>query len=201
MKDISCDVAGLQKLTHYHSWKNVLVMSSKLFSESESMISCYPIWRFRLESLFRLKMYDELSTEAASLLNIEEKKDTVNVNIVYSMKLLLSEIKVMTGRNQEALDQLYILRNTLQKQQHMNTPATANTHFSVPFWLLQIGSHIVNAAVRLRNWKTAVTELRRMLCDVKAATAAAVDAQEVLSMKRSQVMVLLRLSRVLLQVS
>eukprot|EP01034_Spumella_vulgaris_P021350 gene21350-27380_t len=115
-----------------------------------------------------------------------------------SMKLLLSEVKVMTGRNQEALDQLYATRSWLLQQETID-----NTTYSTRFWLLQVGSHIVNAAVRLRNWKTAVNELRRLLCDVKADIASGSDtysAADILNLKRSQAVIMLRLSRVLLQI-
>jgi hypothetical protein len=168
--------------------------------ENENSVLNNKVWQLRFEGLFRMKMYDELATEANNLLAIEEGKQIeVNPNILVSMKLLISEVKVMTGRNQEALDQLYVTRSSLQAE----VTGTHSSAYSTRFWLLQVGSHIVNAAVRLRNWKTAVNELRRLLCDVKAEIVSGNEAfsvTDVLSLKRSQVIIMLRLSRVLLQV-
>jgi hypothetical protein len=167
-----------------------------LFENEDSVLN-RKVWQLRFEGLFRMKMYDELATEANNLLLNEESKEQIeiNPNIVVSMKLLILEVKVMTGRNQEALDQLYLIRSLLRKE--------TDTHGSTRFWLLQVGSHIVNAAVRLRNWKTAVNELRRLLCDVKTEIASGSEVfstADVLSLKRSQVVIMLRLSRILLQV-
>lgn len=192
IKDVSPDHAGLVALAEVHAWQGVVNLSSKLLFDNDIKDCNDKVWHLRFEGLFRMKMYDELSVEAGNLLSREESKSSgANHNMIASMKLLLYEVKVMTGRHQEAVDQLYAFRQHLELQ--------GQDDFT-RFWLLLVTAHITNAATRLRNWKGAITELRKLVVDVKHEISVAKDMVSKINLQRSLVLILLRLSRVLLQV-
>ena len=99
-------------------WKEVVKLSSKLLSDpaAETVVSAAnksllgPLYRFRFEGLFKMKMYDDLNEEVGSILSSHNCEKAINVtvrdpmyDVILSMKLILIEIKMMSGKGRCAL--------------------------------------------------------------------------------------------------
>lgn len=145
-----------------------------------------------------MKQYDELATEATSLLSKEESKMSsegdsyqFNYNITVSMRLLLNDVKIMTGRSEEALDQLLSMHKWLASLPHQSI---------VAFWLWQVKCHVVNGYIRLRNWKAATLEMNQMLNELQGLVQTCADAEERSNLIKAQIVISTRLARLLFQV-
>lgn len=151
---VPATVAGLEILAKSSAWRHVIELSNKITdinnsstNNDESIISIKT--RLRLEGLFRLKMFDELSYEVGSILTAErarlkEKKERLqnqtsvkenevpNNNTVYAMELLLVEVAVMTGNGETGFQILHQLRQKLEEEMIELTKMTINTSPSSP---------------------------------------------------------------------
>jgi hypothetical protein len=143
--------------------------------------------RLLLEGMFRLKMFDELGQEATKILQEEEKTSTPTSEISLSMRLLICETKIMTGRCDEAVEQLVQLRSWLS-----STGENSRCE-----WDWRFHCSIVNAYVRLRQWRLAIVELRTMLVLLEKGIDNTVSS----NFSMSRISLLCLLSRVLLQVT
>jgi hypothetical protein len=178
----------------------VLKLSGKLLEqESTPEDQLCNITRLRFEALYRMKLYDELTNEVTAILQDEEKKlesdaepRSFNYNVIVSMRLLLNDIKLMTGRSEEAVEQLNAMKSWLS-----GVEATSNALF----WLWQVKCHIVNGYVRLRNWKHASLELNGMLNELQLRLTACTVAEDKANLVKAQIVLLTRLARMLFQVS
>ena len=104
---VGTDINGLKTLTKYSAWKHVVDMSPHVLSNANETDARF-ITQLRLEALFRIKAFDELTTMATELLLIEQKKVESGVVLsssyanpnptIYAMRLLLAEVKTMTGQ-------------------------------------------------------------------------------------------------------
>lgn len=226
VQDIPSNLSGLYTLKEICAWQAAADLSGKLLFEEESTmegdlskISC-----IRFEALFRMKKYDDLIVEVGNILNAEEKRMEAersalggdahaaqpNYNLTISMRLLLYEMKMMTGRSQEALEKLFVLRESLaeslqstQSNEEDNSSNNNSNKTLISFWLWQVRCHIVNAFIRQRNWKAAAVDLQHMLVELghliqEAESSGATE--EAASMTKAKVLLLLKLSRVLLQI-
>ena len=126
--------------------------------------------KLRLEGLFRLKMFDDLSFEAGNILAAERIKLLLlstdgeriqNQNRVYAMQLLLAEVKAMTGNGEDAFQELFQLRHELSEQMFSVPTSTSLSPFE--WWSWRVTSSIVNTAIRQRLWRIALGELTGLI--------------------------------------
>ena len=217
---IGTDINGLKTLTKYSAWKYVVEMSQHVLSNANETDAQF-ITQLRLEALFRIKAFDELTTMAAELLLMEQKQvdstammttSSTNPNpTMYAMRLLLAEVKTMTGQGEESFQLLYMFREELQQQLaiHERTiQVKAQEIHVLQWWIWRVYNSIINAAIRQRLWRIAVSELTVMLQNVRdtyaslstthntSSTATALQK----SFHRTEVVLMCRLSRILLQI-
>ena len=160
------------------------------------------VMRIRLEGLFRMKMFDELNREVSKILESEAerlvqakaqaqgKETGKSLDLTTALRLLLVEILSLTGRGEEALTQLHILKHWLQ---------TTAENVNVPYWLWKTSGLIVNCTIRLRNWRAAVQELTNMLSVINSTLPNRQNEKESGSVCKAQVVLLCRLARTMLQ--
>lgn len=197
---VTQDINGLQKLAKEFYWQSVANLSEKLLSEQgkvpEHLLSRVSGMRF--EALYRMKLYDDLANEVSSLLVDEERKfksdpdpKKFNYNVIVSTRLLLNDIKLMTGRSEEAVEQLNSMKLWLLNIEPSNI---------IFFWLWQVKSHLVNGFIRLRNWKGASLELNGMLNELQGRIQACNHTEDRTNLLKGQIILLTRLARLLFQV-
>ena len=183
-------IQGLQELAAGGAWTKVVEIctSSPEFQVHKSTSGDLTLqWQLRLEGMFRLKMFDEIGQDTINILNEEEislGSSDSHSNISLAMRLLSCEIKIMTGRCDEAVEQLLLLRQWLVEKEFSGRIV----------WDLRFQCAIVNAYIRTRQWRLAVLELRDALAGIDIKFEIASDA---LNAKLS---ILCLLARVLLQV-
>ncbi len=201
VEEVPPTLEGLLTFAATSSWQGVATLSSKLLFEKENLPEQHLslITGLRFEALYRMKQYDELATEAASILAEEESRLAVegesnrfNYNTTVSMRLLLNDVKIMTGRSEEALQQLLAMHKWL---------ASLPQESIVTFWLWQVKCHIVNGYIRLRNWKAATLEMNRMLNDLQSLVQGCTNAETKIDLVKAQIVLLTRLARLLFQVN
>jgi hypothetical protein len=204
---------GLQVLARSHAWRHVVELSSRV---ADSRADC-PLslgTKLRLEGLFRLKMFDDLSFEATNLLSAERTRilrdvdtdETVrSSNNINAMRLLISEVKTMTGNGEDAFQDMFQLRNELEKQTAMDPLSSAVS--SSLWWTWRVTSSIINAAIMQRLWRMALGELLGFLASLRTKHKSMADAlhsssskESVQGFRRAEIIILCRLSRILLQV-
>ena len=185
-ESVPCSLAGLKVFAQASAWKYVVEMSGKLLAQSESptTFGLSFVLRTRFEGLFRMKMFDELTHEATKILEQEAAKSNKNMDVVLALRLLIAEILSLTGRGEEALTELSVLKRGLGEDGGSN-----------PLWLWRTKNSIVNVAIRMRLWRTAIGEMMGMLSDVgEAAKAGGTEYA------KAEIVLLCRLSRAMLQI-
>lgn len=201
-------LAGLKTFAQASAWKYVVELSEKLLASSSSASGfggavgpdgLSYVLRIRLEGLFRMKMFDELSHEVSRILaeDAEKKKSKAycenrSDDLSVAMHLLMAEVLSLTGRGDEALTQLHLLKKWLS-----TTPQNVNA----PFWLWKSSGAIVNGCIRQRLWRNAISELTNMLDEVHSAASSQTNwtDKERAGVIKAEVILLCRLSRIMLQ--
>lgn len=144
---------------------------------------------FRYQALFRLRMFDELSSEimrlgdldsaplssATSPLALDGHQDIVNASslsaekpvmcIPIDVRILSAEVHVMTGRADEGVQQLTQLLHRLRTA--MAIPQASNTDIltqhvntaTLARWARRVAMSLVNAFVRQHRWRLALSTL------------------------------------------
>ena len=203
---------GLQVLARSHAWRHVVELSSRV---ADSRADC-PIslgTKLRLEGLFRLKMFDDLSFEATNLLSalrtrilrdVDSDEAVRSSNNINAMRLLISEVKTMTGNGEDAFQDMFQLRDELEKQTALDPLSAVSPSL---WWTWRVTSSIINAAIRQRLWRMALGELLGFLSSLRTKHKSMADAlysssskESVKGFRRVEIIVLCRLSRILLQV-
>lgn len=210
LQNVPSNSAGVQVFARYNAWKHVISTSSKFITNEQPGFSggvLSLVMKLRLEGLFRLKMFDELILEATKILISEEKRLTnsysamstaidreYNCDLSISMKILLAEVKSITGRNEEALEQFYVLIETLKT----NPFKVMNSEY----WIWRVRNAIVHAAVRQRNWRIAINELLLIKNHIKSLLDQNIQSQTIDGslLKSVYLKILCRLSRFFLQI-
>lgn len=200
VEDVPPTFDGLVTLAESSSWQGVVKLSAKLLYEQENLPGHLfsRVTGLRFEGLYRMKQYDELATEATSILTEEELKMAAegeryefNYNTTVSMRLLLNDVKIMTGRSEEALEQLLTMHKWLDSLPQQSI---------VSFWLWQVKCHVVNGYIRLRNWKAATLDMNQMLNQLQRMVQACTNPEEKSNLIKAQIVVSTRLARLLFQV-
>lgn len=178
------------------------------------------VFRLRMTAYFRLKMFDELVQEASSVLASEEQRissiqnrqsagfsyDRPNQGVgncdkLLALQLLLIEARAMTGRGEEALQQLFALRQWLCDD---NSTDESPVNDEILWWKWRVQWSIINTLSKQRQWRQTIFELQTILRDVQWKRSQLVHPAKTLhslvSLLSSEVLILCRLSRTLLQV-
>lgn len=133
--------------------------------------------QLRFEGLFRMKLFDDLSFEISKVLgsevkymeatvaDISEKKQAPAVYKIVSLSVLLCEIKSLTGRGAEALEQLYKLRTNLGMM--ANDSTISSDSITIQWWQMKIWNQIINVLLRQRQWHLALHELSQLLLETR----------------------------------
>jgi hypothetical protein len=190
-EDSLSEEASLSQLVQSDRWSDVLLrIRNKESIDSEGLQALY------FEALFRLKLYDDLCTDLGQRLSVNSTAinkitvDTIeSLDQTVSLRLLLAEAKLLSGRGSEAMDLFRSL------QQWLETVTLSPTLTSRKlFWHWQVRGALCNALIRQRSWKPALRLLRTLSMEAKNGEG----EREVLA--ACEVLLLSRLGRLLLQV-
>jgi len=167
LNHVTADVAGLTLLAQHSAWKHVVEVSARMLTTPTADPAF--VMRLRLEGLFRVKMFDELTVLATDILAAEEAKGpAADRGSVYGMRLLLAEIKTMTGQGEQSMQLLYMFRDELEQllaaqrgggggggssSSSGSSSSGAGSSSSgggpaLQWWVWRISGSIINAAVR-----------------------------------------------------
>lgn len=171
-------------------------MTGQLLAASSSQLTeeayCF-VMSMRFESLFRLKMYDDLNIEVGTTLEKLQSSTTDNrhsVGFIFAVKMLQCEIKMMTGHSFDATEQLMFIRNWLRSIAWLQPQ-------DFEYWEWQSTCHLVNCNIRSRNWKNSIRILRKMLVELHSFQSITSNTDLLLM---SKTVILLRLAKLFLQV-
>jgi hypothetical protein len=210
-----------------NAWKHVVTMSDQLLTSKDQSLpeeettQFNLVFRLRMTAYFRLKMFDELVQEATAVLGTEEQRITnllkaqsgnicgydrphqgvLNSDKLLALQLLLIEARAMTGRGEEALQQLYALRKWLCDDL---SEVNILENEEILWWKWRIQWSIINTLSKQRQWRQALFELQTILRDVQwkrsQLESPFVTSHCLMSLLSSEIIILCRLSRALLQV-
>lgn len=181
------------------------------------------VMKLRLQSLFFMKMFDNLQLEAVNLLTHSTKKcqdeirnnsikneftnSDINTNdsygdIILAMKFLLADVKGNTGHGEDSVKQLFIiqskLKNTKEKGFIDLDVSIKSKH--IDWWLWKCKNAIINATIRQKQWRSAILLLNELLNDVKNLIKTFDIDKIPIGLFRAEILVNCRLSRMLLHV-
>ena len=174
LNHVTADVAGLTLLAQHSAWKHVVEVSARMLTTPTADPAF--VMRLRLEGLFRVKMFDELTVLATDILAAEEAKGpAADRGSVYGMRLLLAEIKTMTGQGEQSMQLLYMFRDELEQllaaqrggggggggsssssgssssgagSSSSSSSSSSGGGPALQWWVWRISGSIINAAVR-----------------------------------------------------
>lgn len=209
--DVPASLEGLEQLRRCCSWQDVFKLSLQLTSESQgqslSDFDRHAILCIRFESLFRTKLFDDLQSELMKEIATLGSKDIINdfeQDRLIAYKLLLSEARLMSGQGMTALESLLGLSHSLatSSQAIFNNDGTIEekrTIWKAYFWSITTQCQIINAQVRLRQWRRASIELKKLEAVIHEAAQSSLFEQEKVDLCYAKVVVGTRLIRLLLQ--
>jgi len=194
-------MAGLKTFAQASAWRYVVDLSEELLSASTTTSPVGQdglsfVVRMRLEGLFRMKMFDELILEATKILQLERQSLEKNggLDVTTALQLLLVEVLSLTGRGDEAMSRLHLLKSFLK---------SPNSPYNSRYWLWKTKSSIVNCSIRMRLWRSAVAELTSMLDEVESSRVAPPrqgwSEADLAGIAKAETILLCRLSRIMLQ--
>lgn len=190
--------SDLESLVNVANWSAVMNVARTIFERCQ-------IWdaekdmalAYRCEALFRMRLYDDLISELGAILPIvekqlEEKIDEVVVDRVASLRLLLAEVKLLSGQSSDAFEAYADIESWLSElSPEMSTLAQ--------FWSWHVSCHICNAHIRLRNWKSALRLLRSLFLRLEVVDNET-SPEEQADIASAQVILLCRIAKLLLQI-
>ena len=131
------------------------------------------------------------------------KQGICNSDKVLALKLLLIEARTMTGRGEEALQQLYAIRKWLSNEKSL-LEWQSQINDEILWWKWRIQWSIINTLAKQRQWRQTIFELQSILRDVQWKRSQGDSTKKTplsfLSLLSSEIIILCRLSRTLLQV-
>ena len=153
---------------------------------------------------------DLLSTKSASSISLLQPPTTttietsllsnyINYNLTISLRLLLINIKLITGRIPEVLELLYILKNWIVLL--IKNEIKINIIHILNYWYYQIKCLIINVLIKTRNYKSACIDLNDMINEINHEYyLKAVNNIEKCFYNYTIIFLLLKLSRLFIQV-
>lgn len=166
------------------------------------------VFRLRMTAFFRLKMFDEIFQEATAALTFEEQCLGTGQSVyehgvqdkILALQLLLIEARAMTGRGEEALQQLYSLRKWLCNNLPFHDVQLSD---EILWWKWRVQWSIINTLSKQRQWRQSIYELQSILRDVQWKRSHFIlSAQSIhshASLLSSEILIHCRMSRILLQ--
>jgi len=164
------NLSGMKRLAKHNMWRNILEISASSSPDiskhafetmdNESICSL----SLRYEAFFRLKMFDELSSEVgkalSQLAHLQESTTDAVMNLQrdylrIALTILFSETQFMIGHGHEALAQLYVLRLTQERSEVQTAEGSK--------WIMKLGLSVVNMLMRQHQWTNAIAELKDLL--------------------------------------
>jgi hypothetical protein len=216
ISSVPARLEGLHELAKCGHWRALVDFSSKLLTEEmferNETETLDIVLQLRFQGLFKMKMFDDLTAEIAKVMmsELKSRADSPLSPKLLSLISLMCEVKSVTGRGDEALEQLYRARKQL-----LNTRVDDNV-LPLRFWKTRIRCQIVNILLRQRQWQLALFELGAILNEIREAKHLVVGSGssdqspiasrsksfdgELMSLTRSELYVLCRISRIYLQV-
>lgn len=173
-------VEGLKQVAEAGDWRSVVDMSGKLVTEGDFSTtgnnSLSDSLQLRFEGLFRMKLFDDLSLEISKVLNAEVSHmessshcgevQSPGIYKIVSLTVLQCEIKSLTGRGGEALQQLYKLRTNLSIRSK-SIGSSSDSAAIVYWWRMKIWNQIINILLRQRQWHLALHEMSQLLLEIR----------------------------------
>jgi len=168
------NIIGMKKFANMNMWKNVLELSNLIPIDISSLLTSnldqekLSILSLRYESLFRLKMFDEICNDVGIILSNWDKiiptslqisSDIFNRNkedFRISLTILYSETQFMIGHGNESLGQLYVLRLYLSKK---NTKGISYQSI----WEFKLSISIINMLIKQHQWNNAIEEIKNAI--------------------------------------
>lgn len=167
-----------------------------------------------------MKFYDDLNLEASNFLNsinnnqeelirLTSASSTYSLDLICSIKLLICEVKFITGYLQEGLQNLCFLSQRLEAMiisLYKNKPSQEKSTVSINnlyYWHWHVVLQQVNAYIRLRNWKQAITILKNLNKDIETRIQDNIASnllQENEFLYKGQFNLLIRLFKIYLQI-
>jgi hypothetical protein len=165
----------------------------------DSQGSLSVIFIFRMMGLFRLKLLDELQLECCAVLAREESKlltlitgsevvieaerggsgaflsycrppmNSFRVDNIVSLQLLFVEVKVVTGRGDEALNLLYMLKDWLSTPEEDTAvqDGYSATCSRAMMWKWKVEWALINVLIRQRLWRQSIKEMLSIINNIQ----------------------------------
>ncbi len=198
--DVPSDLSGLIVFLNESVWQSVVPLATSLLNnekqKEEWSTLQYYLSIAKFVGLFKMKQYDELVSEVISFLAATSTAREMPLHFSFPLQLLLCQVKTLTGRSHEASGQLLEMKSSLSFN---DTGGTASAESN--FWYWQLECHIINNYVRLRNWKHSIASMKRVIIALDGVIDQMSDEDTAKDYYvKSQIILLTRLSRILLQV-
>ena len=200
----------MNELCQERNWRRIVVITSsipvseylvKLGNDDQSFAE---VFLYRVESLFKLKMFDEILTLASSLLGSIEsdsnklKSSPSSGNLIIALRLTIAEVKVMTGGGDESICTLNEIEQDLSSQSSSNQSLETQQQQQQQQWLRVVRSLKVNHFIRQYQWPFAIAELSKIATALEKAPDSSLSSSEV---KYSLITIFCLLSRISIQVN
>jgi ribosomal protein L39E len=209
VQEVNISKEGILSLAKLSAWPHVVRYSTSILQQNAD--GALPLTQdelnfillTRFEALFRLKVYDDLASEINIALNniinalpnhqIDYHSYSL-VDFIYSIRLLLAEVHLLSGQGEMAIKELDAIQLSLEEKKSENE--------RIQYWIWQCEMHRINYNVRSRNWKNALTLQRKLNLEINILLN---DDQfsgndDQLDLIAAKIMLLCRTARLLLQV-
>lgn len=194
----------MTELNQERNWRQIVVITSsipvseyviKINDDGQSFADAF---LYRMESLFKLKMFDEILTLASTVLSYMESDSrlkSTSENLIIALRLTLVEVKVMTGGGDESICILTEIEKELSsKSQSQSQSKNSQSHQ----WLRVVKSLKVNHFIRQHQLRFAVAELSKIATMLEKSPDASLSSSEVIY---SLITVFCLLARISVQVN
>jgi tetratricopeptide (TPR) repeat protein len=214
--DVPLSIEGLQKLRQCSSWQEVMKLSQHLLLEPAvntlTQKERVEILALRFDSLFRIKLFDDLQSELQKEISTIESQIQTNdsefsiqeFDRITSYHLLLQEVRVMSGQGVSALEGFLGLSHSLEKYSRMDDAVNISEmemhlKWRGSYWRWVALLHVINCRLRLRQWRSALWDLRKLQQEV-TINSLAIHEEEKCDLCYARVLLSIRVMRLLLQI-
>lgn len=198
---------GLDILVQCNAWKYCVDLLEPMITSSGDASSASDILiKYKLQGLYRMKQFDNLLVEISKIIAHEEAlKNNANMDTVISMKLLLADIKVLTGQGEDAMQQMYLILHWLKDIQAHPEKYSYSKSIDVDWWLWRTRGLVLSAKIWLKLWRSAYDDMIAMLNDIRSQISnscgnGSVDDQPPITLVQAEIIMHLRISRLLLNI-
>lgn len=207
LAEVPLSMEGLRELRNSCSWQDLLKLTQQLLSEQHrqstaSLPERGAVLAVRFEALFRTKMLDDLQAELSREIDSLQGRPLVETEFdrVCSYRLLLQEVRILSGNAGSVVEDLLALHEELLQLEHGedNGDESRRRSWRASYWRWACSLQLVNAFLRLRQWRRALLELRKIQRGL-ADEGSAQHEEEKTDFCYARVALSIRLVRLLLQ--